>query len=65
MSSIVVTPENQDEFDFISKLLLKLGINARIISDEDLEDAGLAKLMSDLNRDDLTDENEIISKLNG
>lgn len=63
MSSIVVNPKNPEEFKFLSELLDKLGIEAKVLSDEDLEDIGLSIMMKDLNRSDLTSEKEVIDKL--
>jgi len=65
MSSIVINPKDQKELQFISKLLQKLGVNSKVLSDEDTEDLGLAVLMKDVDRDELASEEEIMSKLKG
>ena len=65
MSSIVVSPKSEKELQFISELLQKLGVNAKVLSDEDTEDLGLSILMKDVDRSDLASEDEVMSKLNG
>ena len=65
MSSIVVNPKNPQELQFISELLQKLGVDARVLSDEDTEDLGLAVLMRDVDRPEVASEDEVMSKLKG
>lgn len=65
MSSIVVNPKNPQELQFISELLQKLGVDARVLSDEDTEDLGLAVLMRDVDRSEVASEDEVMSKLKG
>ncbi|MEQ9423013.1 MAG: hypothetical protein RJQ09_01250 [Cyclobacteriaceae bacterium] len=63
MSSIVVNPKNQREFEFISELLQKLGIDSKVLSDEDSEDIGLSILMKDVDRSEIVPASEIMGKL--
>ena len=63
MSSIVVNPKNQKEFQFVSELLNKLGVHSKVVSDEELEDLGLALMMKDVDRTEVVSEAEIIRKL--
>lgn len=63
MSSIVVNPKNQQEFDFISKLLSKLGVDSKVLSDEDTEDIGLSILMKQADRSEVVSDSEIMGKL--
>ena len=65
MSSIVVNPKSQEELKFLSELLKKLGIDAKVLSDEDVEDLGLSILMKDVDRNDLAKEEEVLAKLKG
>ena len=64
MSSIVINPKDPQELQFLSDLLQKLGVNSKILSDEDAEDLGLAILMKDVDRSDTVFEEEILRKLN-
>lgn len=63
MSSIVVSPKSQKEFQFISELLSKLGVRSKVLSDEELEDLGLAVMMKEVDRSDVASEGEIMQKL--
>lgn len=65
MSSIVVNPKNPQELQFISELLQKLGVDAKVLSDEDSEDLGLAVLMRDVDRSDVASEDEVMAKFKG
>jgi len=65
MSSIVISPKNPEELQFISKLLKKLGVTSKVLSEEDTEDLGLSILMKDVDRSELASEDEIMSKLIG
>lgn len=47
----------------ISKLLKKMGVKSRILSESDLEDLGLSLLMKEANRDEIVAEEEILYKL--
>ncbi len=48
MTSIVVNPKSRKELQFLSELLQKLGVDVKVLSDEDSEDLGLAMLMKDV-----------------
>ena len=63
MSSIVVSPKSQKELQFISELLSKLGVRSKVLSDEELEDLGLAVMMKDVDRSEVIGEDEIMQKL--
>jgi hypothetical protein len=63
MSSIVVSPKSQKELQFISELLSKLGVRSKVLSDEELEDLGLAVMMKDVDRSEVVSEDEIMKKL--
>jgi hypothetical protein len=63
MRAIVVTPKNNDEFKFVSSLLKKLGINSTSLSQEDLEDIGLASLMRRVDKTKKVSRAEILKKL--
>jgi hypothetical protein len=63
MKSIVVNPKDEQEFAFVTELLEKLGVDAKFISEEDIEDIGLSLLLKQADRSDLVSEDEIRSKL--
>lgn len=47
------------------ELLQKLGVNSKVLTDEEQEDLGLSILMKDADRSDVVPESEIIAKLQG
>jgi hypothetical protein len=63
MSSIVINPKNEEELQFVTALLKKLGVASKVLSDEEQEDLGLGLLMKDVDRSDLASEDEVLSKL--
>lgn len=63
MSAIVINPKNPKELKFISELLNKLGVDAKVLSDEDTEDLGLSLLMKEVDRSDIASEEEVLKKL--
>ena len=63
MSSIVINPKNDSELNFISELLQKLGVDSKVLTDEELEDLGLSILMKEVDRTKVVSEDEIMSKL--
>ena len=65
MRSIVVNPKSQQELQFLSELLKKLGVYSKVLSDEDSEDLGLAFLMKDVDRSDIVSEDDVMKKLQG
>lgn len=62
MSSIVINPKDPKELQFLSDLLQKLGVDLKILSNEDLEDLGLAMLMKGVDRSEKVSESEISRK---
>ncbi len=57
---IFVNPKNTEELQFISELLQKLEVDAKVLSDEDTEDVGLAIVMKDVDRSDVASEDEVM-----
>ena len=50
MKALVITPKNNNEFKFISDLLKKLGVGVSSVSEEQLEDIGMAKLLDTVDK---------------
>ncbi len=63
MKSLVITPKNENEFKFLSSLLKKLGIGTSTLSKEQLEDIGISKLMSEVDKSKKATRSEIFKKL--
>ena len=63
MKSIVITPRNKSEFEFVSSLVKKLGLASRTLSLEDKEDAGLGILMGQADRSSTVKKSTILKNL--
>ena len=63
MNSIVIKPKDQKELKFMVDLLRKLGVESKVLSDEEKEDIGLSLMMKDVDRQDKVSESEIRNKL--
>ena len=63
MKAIVITPKNDSEFKFLADLLKKLRINASALTQDEVEDIGMSKLMQGLDKTKKTSRSEIMKKL--
>jgi hypothetical protein len=63
MKALVITPRNDNEFKFLSDLLKKLGIGASALSQHELEDIGMSKLMHEVDKNKKASRSEIMKKL--
>ena len=63
MKALVITPKNDNEFKFLADLLKKLGVSSSALSDEDLEDIGMSKLMRGIDKTKKASRAEVMKKL--
>ena len=63
MKALLVNSKNPSEMKFISDLLKKLGVSARVMDTEELEDYGMAILMKDVERDKKVSRELVMKKL--
>ena len=63
MKAMVITPKNKSEFKFINDLLKKLGISSATMTEEELEDMGLSKLLKAVDKTKKVSKNVILQKL--
>ncbi len=63
MKALVITPKNEDEFKFLADLLKKLGIGSSPLTEEELEDLGMSKLMRGIDKSKKAGRVEIMKKL--
>ena len=63
MKAIVITPKDNNEFKFLADLLKKLGINAAALTQDEVEDIGMSKLMQGLDKTKKASRTEIMKKL--
>jgi hypothetical protein len=63
MKALVVTPKNSNEFKFVTDLLKKLGIDSATVSQDELEDIGMSKLLPQVDKTKKASRSEIMKKL--
>lgn len=63
MKTIIVTPKNENDFEFLTALLNKLKYEAKILYDEDKEDMGLLKAMLEEKKGEYVSEDKIMKVL--
>jgi hypothetical protein len=63
MKAMVITPKSQSEFKFINDLLKKLGISSATMTEEELEDIGLSKMLKAVDKTKKVSKNVIMQKL--
>ena len=60
---MVITPKSQTEFKFINDLLKKLGIASATMSEEEIEDIGLSKMLKAVDKSKKVSKEIILQKL--
>jgi hypothetical protein len=63
MKALVITPKNDNEFKFVADLLKKLGVSSSTLTEDELEDIGLSKLMRGIDKSKKASRAEIMKKL--
>jgi hypothetical protein len=63
MKAMVITPKSRTEFKFINDLLKKLGISSATMTEEELEDAGLSKMLKAADKTKKVSRESIMQKL--
>lgn len=63
MESILINPRNREELKLLSDFLEKANITSKVLSEEQLEDAGLAILMHEADRSQKVSREDIMQKL--
>ena len=63
MKALVVTPKNSNEFKFVADLLKKLGVGSSTVSQDELEDIGMSKLLRQVDKTKKANRTEIMKKL--
>jgi hypothetical protein len=63
MKAMVITPKSETEFKFINNLLKKLGISSATMSEEELEDIGLSKMLKAVDKTKKVSRESIMKKL--
>ena len=63
MKALVITPKNSNELKFVSDLLKKLGVNSSTVTQEELEDIGMSKLLRQVDKTKNASRTEVMKKL--
>lgn len=63
MKAIVVTPKSDTEFKFLADLLKKPGIGTSTLPKAEIEDIGMIRLLSNVDKSKRVSRNEIMKKL--
>ena len=59
MNSILINPKDEKELIFISQLLNRMGVENKVLSEEEKEDLGLSVMMREADRNNVVAEDEI------
>jgi hypothetical protein len=63
MKTLIVTPKDEKDFEFLSSLLKRLGYSTKVLYDDEKEDLGLLKAMLEEKKEDYVPEEEIMKAL--
>ncbi len=63
MKSMVITPRSQSEFKFLSDLMKKLNIMSATMTEEEIEDLGLSKMLKEVDKTKKVSRESIMNKL--
>ena len=63
MKAMVVTPKSRSEFKFVSDLLKKLGISSATMTEEEMEDVGLSKMLKSVGKTKKVSRENVMRKL--
>lgn len=63
MESILFSPKNKEEVELLKQLAKQMRIKARVLSDEDKEDAALLKAMAETKNDKYVSHEEVMKAL--
>jgi len=63
MKALVITPKDEAEFKFVSVLLKKLGLGSSALSQDEIEDIALSRMMFDVDKSKKASRSQIMKKL--
>ena len=63
MKAMVITPRSQSEFKFLSDLMKKLNIMSATMTEEEIEDLGLSKMLKEVDKTKKVSKESIMNKL--
>jgi len=63
MESLVITPQSKAELKLLADLLKRLHIPSRVLTEEEKEDLGLARMMAEADRSEKVPREQVMAKL--
>lgn len=63
MESLVITPKNKTELQFLTDLFKRMNVEARFLTDEQKEDLGMIQLLKEADRSKKVPRQKIMKKL--
>lgn len=63
MDTILISPKNKNELEFISELLKRMQIKIKMLSVDDIEDLGMLKAMEEGRKTKFVSKERIMNKL--
>lgn len=63
MKTLIVTPKDEKDFEFLSSLLARLGYGAKVLYDDEKEDMALLKAMLEEKKEEYLPEDDILKAL--
>jgi hypothetical protein len=63
MKAVLINPKDNNELKFVTDLLKKLGIKATAITQEEMEDLAMSRLLKKANKTKKATKAEIMKKL--
>ena len=63
MKALLIKSNSQAELKFLSDLFKKLGVSARVMDIEEIEDYGMSLLMKDVDRSKKVSRDTVMKKL--
>ncbi len=63
MDSIIITPSNEQDLVLLASIAKKMGFKAKILTEEEKEDLGIAYLVSQADRKKKVSKETVLKKL--
>ena len=64
METIVIRPRNKEESQLIRDICQKMGLDTQSLSEEEVEELGLAMMLNEADRSETVERQEVMEKLN-
>lgn len=61
--TIIITPKDKEEAMLLQQLIKRMGLTGHLLTEEEMEDAGLALAMSKVDRTQIANKERVMKKL--